>query len=135
MIVYKDTVDDITSDALCGFFVGWKNPPSSETLLNILKNSSYKIISIDDETGNVIGFINAISDMILCAYIPLLEVLPEYKNKGIGSELTKKMLDKLNKYYMIDLTCDENLQKFYGKFELAPSKGMSKRNYNMQNGI
>jgi ribosomal protein S18 acetylase RimI-like enzyme len=135
MIVYKDSVEGISPGDLCGFFVGWQNPPSNETHLKILKNSSFRIIASDDETGSVVGFITAISDMILSAYIPLLEVLPEYKEKGIGSELVRRLMTKLDKFYMIDLTCDEEIQKFYEKFGLSISNGMSKRNYKKQNGI
>jgi ribosomal protein S18 acetylase RimI-like enzyme len=38
-----------------------------------------------------IGFETAISDGRLTAYIPLLEVLPTYRNRGVGSQLIKMM--------------------------------------------
>ena len=134
MIVYTDSLDGITSDKLNGFFEGWKDPPDADTHLEILKNSAQVILAIDDETRNVIGFINAISDNVLSAYIPLLEVLPEYRGEGIGSELVKQMLEKLNNLYMVDITCDSDLQPFYEKFNLTPSTGMLKRNYSLQSG-
>jgi len=84
------------------------------------------------DSGKATGFINAISDGVLSAYIPLLEVLPAYKNRGIGSELVKRMLEKIKDYYMIDLTCDPELQSFYKKFNMIPSNGMMLRNYNRQ---
>ena len=134
MVIYKDTLDDITPGKLTGFFDGWKDPPSPDTHFQILKNSSHFILAIDEDTDSVIGFINTISDNILSAYIPLLEVLPSYRGKGIGSELVKQMLKKLDGLYMIDITCDPGLQPFYGKFNLTPSTGMFKRNYFLQSG-
>lgn len=89
-IKFLENIDTITSQDLKGFFVGWGNPPSPETHLEILKNSDFKILAIDAETNKVVGFINAISDKVLSAYIPLLEVLPKYQKQGIGKELTKE---------------------------------------------
>ena len=60
-----------------------------------------------------IGIETAISDGHLAAYIPLLEVLPAYRNRGVGSQLIKMMLDQLEGLYMIDLRCDEQLEPFY----------------------
>ena len=101
---------------LKGFFVDWPNPPNQQTHLKLLKKSSKVIIAIDDKTNQVVGFITAISDGVLSAYIPLLEVLPEYKNKGIGKELVNRMLKELDDIYMIDLCCDDDLVPYYEKF-------------------
>ncbi len=134
MIFYTDSYQNITSDKLKGFFVGWLNPPSPEVHLKLLKNSDYIVLAIDEKTGNVIGFISAISDGVLSAYIPFLEVLPTYQKKGIGAELIRLMLDKLNGYYMIDLLCDTDLQPFYEKFGMNRANGMMFRNYKKQSG-
>lgn len=135
MIIYQESLQDIVPEKLEGFFAGWANPPSNEKLYEILKNSSYMVLAVDEGTGKTAGFITAISDKILSAYIPLLEVLPEYRGKGIGKELITRMLHLLDNYYMIDLTCDENMQEFYEKLGLSRSTGMVKRNYNRQNGV
>nr|WP_318283220.1 GNAT family N-acetyltransferase [Paenibacillus xylanexedens] len=87
-IVFRDKLDGIGSEQLTGgFFDGWPNPPSPSTFLKLLEQSYAIELAIDEQTGNVVGFIQAISDGILSAYVPLLEVLPEYKGQGIGSEL------------------------------------------------
>ena len=75
-----------------------------------------------------------ISDGVLSAYIPLLEVLPKYKNKGIGKELVKCMIQELDEIYMIDLCCDEDLIPYYEKFGMIRSNAMLLRNYQMQSG-
>lgn len=133
-MIYKNSLDDISPDMLKGFFDGWPNPPSPQTHLKLLKNSSKVIIALDDNATQVVGFITAISDGVLSAYIPLLEVLPEYKNKGIGKELVSRMLKELDNIYMIDLCCDDDLIPYYEKFEMIKTNGMVFRNYNMQSG-
>lgn len=135
MIRYLDNVAGISAEQLTGgFWVGWPNPPSAETHLRLLKKSYAIVIAIDDETGQVVGFINAVSDGVLSAYIPLLEVLPSYQLRGIGAELTKRMLDQLSHLYMIDLLCDEDKQPFYAKYGMLPTTGMLVRNYENQAG-
>lgn len=134
MIEYISSLSTITEEKLKGFFVGWPNPPTEEKHIKLLRNSSYIWLAIDDTSGNVVGFINAISDKTLCAYIPLLEVLPEYKGQGIGSELVKHMLMTLQDYYMVDLVCDNHLSAFYKHFGMYEGSGMIYRNSNMQSG-
>jgi ribosomal protein S18 acetylase RimI-like enzyme len=117
-----------------GFFVGWPNKPTPQTHLNILQGSYKVVLAIDEESGKVVGFINAISDGVLSAYIPLLEVLPEYQNRGIGTQLVKIMLEELSDFYMVDLLCDESLQPYYERFGMERATGMLTRNYERQSG-
>ncbi|WP_419962643.1 GNAT family N-acetyltransferase [Psychrobacillus sp. BM2] len=133
-MLYKNSTGDISSDMLEGFFVDWPNRPNSQTHLRLLNNSSKVIIAIDDNRNQVAGFITAISDGVLSAYIPFLEVLPEYKNKGIGKELVSRMLKELADIYMIDLCCDDDLVPYYDKFGMTKTNGMVFRNYKMQSG-
>lgn len=116
-----------------GFFNGWPNPPNVEKHREILKKSYKSIVAIN-EKNIIIGFINSISDGVLSAYIPLLEVLPQYQNQHVGSELVKRMLEELNDFYMIDLLCDKDLQEFYEKQGMFKSQGMLARNYKYQSG-
>ena len=134
MIKYTDTIQGITASRLAGFFDGWPNPPSPEKHLELLTNSTYIMLAIDDQTDNVVGFVNAISDKTLTAYIPLLEVLPAYKGKGIGTILAGQMLDKLKDYYMVDIVCDKDLFPFYQRFEMNECGAMILRNYHNQSG-
>lgn len=129
MIEYRTDIEGINPDELKGFFVGWRKPLSPEQHYLILKNSSYKVLAYDTERSKVIGFINALSDKVNFAFIPMLEVLPEYQNRGIGSELMKNMLDLLKHITCIDLTCDADMQDFYERFEMLKSHGMVIRKY------
>ena len=134
MISYIDTIDGIAAEHLQGFFVGWPNPPSPATHLRILANSYAILLARDDATYQIVGFITAISDGVSCAYIPHLEVLPAYRGRGIGSELMRRMLERLHHIYMIDLICDTDVQPFYARLGMQPYTGMILRNYDRQSG-
>jgi ribosomal protein S18 acetylase RimI-like enzyme len=134
MITYTDSLSGITDQQLKGFFAGWSNPPSPQIHLNVLQNSHAVILALDSDAGKVVGFISAISDGVLSAYIPLLEVLPEYQGRGIGSELVQRMLGQLKGLYMIDLVCDEGLRSFYERLGMRKAFGMMQRNFDRQNG-
>jgi ribosomal protein S18 acetylase RimI-like enzyme len=45
--------------------------------------------------------------------------LPEYQRRGIGSELVRRVLVRLNGLYMVDLTCDAELVPYYERLGLA----------------
>jgi ribosomal protein S18 acetylase RimI-like enzyme len=132
MISYTDSVEDITPDRLDGFFVGWPNPPSPETHLELLTNSDHLVLAVDEETRNVVGFVTAVSDGVLAASIPLLEVLPAFQGQGIGTELMRRILEKLSGLYAIDLMCDPDLQPFYTRLGMMPHCGMIIRHYARQ---
>jgi ribosomal protein S18 acetylase RimI-like enzyme len=126
---YRDSLDGITPDMLEGFFRGWKAPNTPGAHLQIMRNSNYAVLAVDPARRKVVGFVTALTDGIQAAYIPLLEVLPDYQRRGIGTELMKRILKKLEGTPAIDLTCDPQLQKFYSRFGMQPSVGMVIRDY------
>jgi ribosomal protein S18 acetylase RimI-like enzyme len=134
MVTYTTSLTGLSPDQLHGFFVGWPNPPSPETHLRILQGSAHVVLAVDEATVHVVGFINAISDGVLMAYIPLLEVLPDYQGRGIGMELTRRMLNDLKHLYSVDLLCDQDVEAFYAKAGMVRAMGMALRNYARQNG-
>ena len=133
-IMYTKDLSEITEDMLTGFFVDWPTPPDCATHLKILQNSYCAFVAIDTDNNKVVGFINAISDGVLAAYIPLLEVLPDYQGSGIGSQLVKYVLDELKDLYMIDICHDEELAPYYAKFGAHKSQSSLFRNYAAQSG-
>ena len=125
--VYTTDVAELRATDLGGFFVGWPVRPSPERHLEILRGSNYAVLARSSDNGRVVGFVTAISDGVLSAFIPLLEVLPEWQGQGIGSELVRRILGELEDFYMIDLVCDLELEGFYRRFELTLVTGMSRR--------
>lgn len=128
-IRYTTSLDGITSSMLEGFLQTWRSPPPPEKLLRMLRASAHVILAIDDEHGRVVGLINAITDGVNFAFIPLLEVLSEYRGRGIGSQLVQRMLRELQDYPCIDLTCDPETQPFYEKCGMRRSTGMVIRDH------
>ena len=129
MIEYTDSLDGITPDMLKGFFRGWKSPHTPETHLQILRGSSHVVTARDSARRKVVGYVTALSDGKQAAFISLLEVLPDYQRRGIGTELMSRMLKTLDQIPAIDLMCDHQLQKFYSRFGMQHSVGMVIRNY------
>ena len=134
MICYVSTAEDVRAEQLQGFFVDWADPPAPETHLELLHNSDEVVLALDDEADKVIGFITALTDRVLSAYIPLLEVLPSYQHQGIGRELVRRMLERLSGFYMVELLCDPKLQPFYLAAGMQPATGILVRNRRYQAG-
>ncbi|WP_293912683.1 GNAT family N-acetyltransferase [Deinococcus sp.] len=132
MIAYSTDPHHLMSSQLTGFFVGWPDPPRPETLLKLLRSSYRAVLAHDGE--RVVGFATAISDGVLSAYIPLLEVLPEYQGRGLGSEIMRLLLAELDHLYMVDVMCDDEVVPFYERLGLRRAGGLIRRNYARQSG-
>jgi ribosomal protein S18 acetylase RimI-like enzyme len=127
VIEYTTDLEGVEPGHLDGFFVDWPKPPSAERHLEILHGSSHVVLA--REGVRVVGFVTAISDGVLSAYIPLLEVLPDYQGRGIGTELVRRLLAGLGGLYMVDLSCDEDVVPFYERLGLQLwDAGMGIRN-------
>ena len=128
----QTNLEGVTPAALNGFFEGWPQPPTPETLRRILAGS-YRI-ALAVEEGQVIGFVNAVSDGVLCAYIPLLEVRAQWRSQGVASRLMDSLFAQLEGLYMIDTSCDDDLVPFYERFGMGRGNAMVRRDYTRQNG-
>ncbi|MDX1934923.1 MAG: GNAT family N-acetyltransferase [Capsulimonadales bacterium] len=128
---YADSVDNITEAHVTGLFSHWGTPPSPAAILAVLRGSDHVVVALEED-GRVLGYITAITDGVSAAYIPHLEVRPEGQGRGIGSELVRRMLDRLRDLYMIDLICDEHLNPFYERLGFRRWNGMIVRNYDRQ---
>ena len=119
-------VGGLSAGQLEGFFDGWPRRPSAEDLLGIIQGSCRAVIAVGD-SGKVVGFATSISDGSLAAFIPLVEVLPDYRGRGIGTAITRRMLQELADKYMVDLICDESASSFYEELGMRRTVGMSIR--------
>jgi ribosomal protein S18 acetylase RimI-like enzyme len=131
-IQYTDSLEGVEVSQFEGFFVGWEKVPTPAVLLKVLQNSTY--VSLARCEGKIVGFATALSDKTLAAYISLVEVLPEYQGKGIGGEVVKRLLNKLENIYMVDLLCDKDVEGFYEKFGFHKTSAMMLRHYDKQAG-
>jgi ribosomal protein S18 acetylase RimI-like enzyme len=114
VIEYREDVTGITADQLRGgFFEGWPSPPSPQMHLGHLRGAEIAIAALDSSTDQVVGFVTAVGDGAMTAFIPFLEVLPDYRERGIGVELVRLVLARLRDRYSVDLVCDPGLVPFY----------------------
>lgn len=127
MIVYSTDLSSLAEDDLDGFFVGWPSPPTRTQHLAVLRASYRAVVGRESESARVVGFVNMISDGILTAFVPWLEVLPEYHGRGIGTELMQRVLINTEHLYSIDLTCDEPLRPYYERLGMRAVTGMAVR--------
>lgn len=109
---YRTTVDGLDPAAVTGgFFEGWTTPLDPAEHLAVLRGSSHVVLALAGDS--VVGFVNALSDGVLTAYIPLLEVLPTHRGRGVGRELVQRLLAEIGPLYMIDVMCDDEVFAFY----------------------
>ncbi len=132
MITYTDSLEGITADKLRGeFFAGWSRALTPETHLRTLIGCDGVVLAIDSESGNVVGYVTMISDGVLSAFIPNIEVLKAYQGQGIGTELMRRMFEKLKTIPNIDLMCDPDVQPFYARLGMQPLGGMAIRKFDI----
>jgi ribosomal protein S18 acetylase RimI-like enzyme len=127
VITYQTDLSGIREEDLDGFFVDWPTKPSPERHLALMRGSAHVVVARDEQHDRIVGFVTAIADGEVSAFIPLLEVLPEYHGRGIGTELMRRMLELLEPYYMVDLCCDAELVPFYRRFGMLHLEGMALR--------
>ncbi|MCG8924964.1 GNAT family N-acetyltransferase [Lentzea sp. CC55] len=126
MITYATDVSDLTEDDLTGFFAGWPRPPSPAQHLAVLRGS-YRVV-VARSGGTVVGFVTMISDGVLTAFVPWLEVLPEFQGQGVGTELMRRVVAEAAHLYSVDLVCDDDLRPYYERLGMTAVTGMILRN-------
>ena len=126
-IEYTTSLDGVAPENLHGFFEGWPSPPSPERHLTVLEGSYRVVLAREQGSPHVVGFVNAISDGVLYAFVPLLEVLPSHRGHGIGSKLVRRLFDELPAFYAVDLMCEPELQPFYERLGMQRAVGMVTR--------
>ncbi|MEI6788517.1 MAG: GNAT family N-acetyltransferase [bacterium] len=127
-ITYTDNIAAITPKQLEGFLAHWDFVPPENALLRILRGSSHVLIAQDSSSQEVMGYITALSDGVSSAHITHLEVRLEHRNKGIGTELVRRMVSKCETLCGIYLGCAPATEQFYQRLGFKKMHAMSKRN-------
>ena len=134
MVTFQTDLEAVSASDLEGFFGGWLNPPPPEALLRLLGETDHSVLARESGGTRVVGFVTALSDRVLSAYISLLEVAPEYRHQGIGSELVRRILDEVGDLYMVDAVCDPEVVPFYSRLRFTRATAVSVRRYDKQAG-
>jgi ribosomal protein S18 acetylase RimI-like enzyme len=129
-IVIEPMSSNITRDyRFEGFFEGWRFDPGPDGLIAILQGSYRAVVALDPAAQRVVGFVNCVSDGVLSAFIPLLEVLPDSRGRGIAGRLMRDLLADLDDFYSVDIVCDDALIPFYEELTFERCAAMIRRNY------
>ena len=75
------------------------------------------------------GFLTAISDGAMHAFITLVEVIDSHQGQGIGKNLMKLAISYFKGYYDIVLITDPDKEAFYKKFGFNEIYGMHIRDF------
>ena len=126
MIQYEKN-GEIDVSELGAFFQGWKSPPSGETRAGLLGGSDLIVTARD--SGRLVGFVTAITDGAMHAFISLAEVLEGYQGKGVGSAMMEIAVDHFRGLYDIVLITDADKDHFYRKFGFSNIYGMHVRDF------
>jgi len=119
--------DKIIPGELDHFFQDWKSRPTSNIKDRLLNGSD--LIITARENGTLVGFLTAISDGAMHAFISLAEVLKTHQGQGIGSQLMKLAISHFKGYYDIILITDPDKGPFYKKFGFEEIYGMHMRDF------
>ncbi len=116
-IEYSDKIPDKDSFFTLYSSTGWdeEKAKTKEDLYEAIKNSWYIVSVFSNEV--LIGFGRVISDGKLHAFIVDLIISPEYKLKGIGSEILYRLVNYTHHAGIndIQLFCANNKKEFYLK--------------------
>lgn len=135
MIRYVSSIEGVTEADLAGpFFEGWLNPPDAATHLQLLHGSDHVVLARHEGDDRIVGFATAMTDGVLSAFIPFVEVVADYRARGIGSELVRRIIEAVGPIYAIDAVCDPDLQPFYRHLGLHPGHAVMLRDYTRQGG-
>jgi len=102
----------------------WKNSYAPSKIKYLIKGSFAFVVVIDKTNKKTIGMGRLISDGTSDAYIQDVVVLPEYRDRGIGSMIIKALLDYcLSKQVLwIGLIAEPNQDKFYSNLNFKVMK-------------
>lgn len=93
-IAYRDG-HDVDLDQLAHLFVtaGWPHRAADRTKLALLVSRSFYVSTAHDG-DRLVAFARALSDGVSNAYISTVCVLPEYRGRGIGREVMRRMVER-----------------------------------------
>ena len=117
-IIYNDEKKNLPSEQLHGLFMsaGWSDGSGTPDMLEHFNmpfiNSTLVISAWENE--RLVGVVRVLSDKIIRSVIYDLVVLPEYQNKGIGTELIKRCIAKFpHSEWLVQTT--EKISNYYEK--------------------
>lgn len=90
---------------------GWSSARKPELLLRALSNSETLVSAWD--SCKLVGLGNAISDGFLVVYYPHLLVLPDYRGRGVGSEILRRLRCLYKHFHQHVIIAEAGAVEFY----------------------
>ena len=119
-IHYRDTREFSIEDVIELYRTNnWSSAEKPE-LLNLALRHCHSLITAWAE-DRIVGLGNAISDGHLVVYYPHLLVHPDFRRRGIGSEIMRRLIARYRGFHQHMITADCRALEFYRKcgFERA----------------
>src|SRR5262249_32988107 len=93
MIEYRDT-HEVDLEQLAALFVtaGWDDRAYPREKLAALVSNSRFVVSAW-EGARLVGFARAVSDGVMNAYVSTVAVLPDWRGRGIGREIVRRLVE------------------------------------------
>lgn len=109
----------------------WKDYYDKSGIKHLINGSFVFAVVIDKKVGKAIGMGRVLSDGTSDAYIQDLVILSEYRNKGIGKKLVKKLTDycKSKNIHWIALIAEPGQQGFYENLGFKKMKNYTPMKY------
>ena len=129
-IAYCEDHSAIVIPQLAALFTsaGWGWRATDLAKLSAAVEGSRFVVSAHDEAADflLVGFARAISDGVTNAYVGNVAVLPEYRGRGIGAELVRRLLAGKDTI-RFTLHSAPGVQDFYRKLGFEDATNMLRR--------
>ena len=90
--------------------VGWRRPGGEDEIAAVLE-AGPAVGAWDGE--RLIGFVRALSDDHLAAYVEDVIVNEEYRGGGVGEKLMRRLLEEMGDVANVNLFCEPAVVRFY----------------------
>lgn len=109
----------------------WKDHYDKSAIKHLIKGSFVFAIAIDKKTGKTIGMGRVLSDGVSDAYIQDLVILSEFRAKGIGKKIVKKLINhcKSKNINWIALIAEPDQEGFYENIDFKQMKNYTPMKY------
>ncbi|MEW7289251.1 GNAT family N-acetyltransferase [Aquimarina sp. 2304DJ70-9] len=101
----------------------WANARSIEEIELLLQNTTTYVVIRDND--QLIGFGRAISDGVYRAMLDDIVVDEDYRKKGVGKFIVKKLLDVLDGVEQVFLNTKPDLESYYEALGFSKTKGVT----------
>jgi GNAT superfamily N-acetyltransferase len=97
----------------------WSSADQPDALMNHLRQS-HSVVSAW-ENDRLLGLGNVLSDGQLVAYYSHLLVLPDCQNRGLGTRIARRLMERYRDFHQQVLLADGGALRFYERLGFKPA--------------